>query len=156
MRYAENTQVSSDRSRAEIEKTLTRYGATAFGYGWEGRSSVIMFRMNNRQIKFVIGLPEREQFRLTETGRQRAENAMREKFEQAVRQKWRAFALVVKAKLEAVESGISEFEEEFLAHIVLPNGRTAGDFMLPQIAEIYSKGTMPKMLGMGNEDVGKA
>lgn len=29
MKYAANTEVSADRSRAEIEKTLTKYGATA-------------------------------------------------------------------------------------------------------------------------------
>ena len=35
-RYAAQTEVSSDRSRAEIERTLRKYGATAFAYGWEG------------------------------------------------------------------------------------------------------------------------
>ena len=33
-RYAEQTSVAAERSRAEIEGTLTRYGATAFMYGW--------------------------------------------------------------------------------------------------------------------------
>ncbi|GAG36103.1 unnamed protein product [marine sediment metagenome] len=67
------------------------------------------------------------------------------------RQKWRALSLVIKAKLEAVESGISIFEEEFLAHIVLPDGRTIGDFMIPQIKTIYSSGKMPKLLPIGKE-----
>ena len=34
-RYAANTEVGSERSRAEIERTLTRYGATSFMYGWD-------------------------------------------------------------------------------------------------------------------------
>lgn len=34
-RYAENTSVSSDRSRAEIEQILARYGAEQFMYGWD-------------------------------------------------------------------------------------------------------------------------
>lgn len=33
--YAASTSVSIDRSRAEIEHTLIRYGATSFVYGWE-------------------------------------------------------------------------------------------------------------------------
>jgi len=33
-RYAEGTSVPADRSRAEIERTLTRYGADQFAYGW--------------------------------------------------------------------------------------------------------------------------
>ena len=36
-RYAEGTSVPVDRSRAEIERALTRYGATGFGYQWERR-----------------------------------------------------------------------------------------------------------------------
>jgi hypothetical protein len=31
---------------------------------------------------------------------------------------------VIKTKLEAVESGITEFEAEFYAHTVLPGGQT--------------------------------
>ena len=41
MSYAKDTSVSVERSRAEIETTLTRYGATAFGYATdEGRAIV--------------------------------------------------------------------------------------------------------------------
>ena len=40
--------------------------------------------------------------------------------EQERRRLWRALLLNIKAKLEAVESGISVFDEEFMAHIVLP------------------------------------
>lgn len=35
MAYAAATDVSSDRTRAEIEKTLLRYGAERFSYGWD-------------------------------------------------------------------------------------------------------------------------
>ena len=39
-RYASSTEVSAGRSREEIERTISRYGATAFGYGWEnGRAT---------------------------------------------------------------------------------------------------------------------
>ena len=40
------------------------------------------------------------------------------------RQRWRALNLAIKAKLEAVESGIVTFDQEFLAHIVGPSGQT--------------------------------
>lgn len=43
-RYAADTSVSVERSKAEIEKTLTRYGASAFAYGWEGDEAMIQFR----------------------------------------------------------------------------------------------------------------
>jgi hypothetical protein len=67
-------------------------------------------------------------------------------WEQACRQRWRALALVVKAKLEAVECGISTFEEEFLAWMMLPDGSTVGDRMLPQLETAYRTGQMPPLL----------
>ena len=40
MAYASTTR-APDRSRAEIEKILERYGATSFAYGWSGDIAVI-------------------------------------------------------------------------------------------------------------------
>jgi hypothetical protein len=61
--------------------------------------------------------------------------------------------LVIKAKLEAVESGIACFEEEFMAHIVLPDGRTVGEHVIPGIAQAYETGNVPALLPWhgGNE-----
>jgi len=36
-RYAERTTVSTQASRADIERTLEKYGATAFVSGWDQR-----------------------------------------------------------------------------------------------------------------------
>ena len=150
VKYAQNTQVSSDKSKAEIEKTLQRYGANGFMYGWQESKAVIAFQMAERHIKFILPMPDRndDEFRLTDRGKERAENAQQQAYEQSIRQKWRALALVIKAKLEAVESGISEFEKEFLANIVLPDGSSVGDFMIPQIKIAYQSGSMPKLLSM--------
>ena len=149
--YAANTEVSSDKSRSEIERTLKRYGADAFGYGWEDNRAVVQFRANDRHVRFVLPLPDRAQFVRTPSRNPRPSAAQVEKaYEQAVRQRWRALALAVKAKLESVEAGIATFEEEFLAHIVLPDGSTVAQFMVPQVAVAYENGSMPKMLpGVG-------
>lgn len=58
----------------------------------------------------------------------------------------RALALVVKAKLEAVAAGITEFDDEFLAHLILPNGTTVGDHVRPAIQHAYETGQMPTAL----------
>ncbi len=150
-RYAEKTTVTSADSRTEIEKTLRRYGADQFMYGWEETKAAIGFRLGGRQVRFILPLPNRQddEIRLTPAKRQnRSPEAQEAAYEQAVKQRWRALALVIKAKLEAVETGITEFDEEFLAHIVLPNGTTVGQFMLPQIDEAYKKGSMPSLLPM--------
>lgn len=147
-KYAEKTTVAADRSRAEIEKTLTRYGADQFIYGWDADHDAIGFRMNGRQVKFSLPKPDinSDDIRLTESGKERTQTQINAAYEQAERQRWRALALVIKAKLEAVEAGITVFDNEFMAHIALPDGQTVGDFMRPQIELAYEKGTMPALL----------
>ena len=146
--YAKNTTVSTELSRIEIEKILIRYGAEGFAYATASGMAMIGFSMFDRQVKFVLPLPKKEEFRYTSTGRSRTENSQYEAWEQACRQRWRAFKLVIQAKLEAVECGISVFEDEFMSNIVLPGGQTVGDFMRPQIAEAYRLGSPPQLLPM--------
>ena len=71
--YAETTEVSSDRSRAEIERTLERYGATAFMYGWDIQRAVISFDVAGRRYRIALPLPEKDDptFTHSPTGRQR-------------------------------------------------------------------------------------
>ena len=148
MTYAENTTVSTDKSRSEIERTLQRYGADQFMYGWDQDKAVVGFRMAGRQIRFLLPMPDKQDRRFTHTptGKARKESLIYTEWEQACRQKWRALSLVIKAKLEAVEAEIAMFEDEFMANIVLPNGSTVSQFMLPQIEEAYDLGQMPKLL----------
>jgi hypothetical protein len=149
-RYASDTQVNMQRSRAEIERTLTRYGATGFMYGSAGDRAVVAFEAEGRRVKFTIPIEPIECFRLTPSQQfQRSDDGTRSAWEKAQRQKWRALALVIKAKLEAVESGIVEFEDEFLAHIVLPDGRTMGELARPQLRIAYESGDVPPLLGYG-------
>ena len=148
MAYAEKTSVSTEKSRADIERTLQRYGADQFMYGYDQNRAVVGFRMAGRQIRFLLPMPDKNssEFTKTSTGRERKESQAYASWEQACRQKWRALFLVIKAKLEAVESGISIFDDEFMANIVLPDGRTVSDFMLPQVEAAYENGEMPMML----------
>tara|TARA_R100001086_G_scaffold245787_3_gene177163 strand:+ start:4440 stop:4904 length:465 start_codon:yes stop_codon:yes gene_type:complete len=147
-RYAQNTQVSADRSRGELEKVLQRYGAEAFAYGTERTHAFVAFRVSGRSVRFSIQLPdiEDQEFTLTPTGRERAPAAIYAEWEKATRQRWRALLLVVKAKLEAIDSGISSFEQEFLAWIVDAQGRTLGDTLVPQLDRIASGSSPLKLL----------
>lgn len=150
MKYASKTTVAADRSRNEIERTLKRYGADQFAYGWGEDKAMIGFRMNGKFIRFELPLSKREDFACTPTGRRRSsQTATEEAWDQAVRQSWRALALLVKAKLESVESGITVFEEEFMAHIVMPDGRTVSEWATPQIEQAYETGKVPPLLSAG-------
>lgn len=155
-RYAENTSVSSEKSRGEIERTLIRYGASKFSYGWSGDRAIIAFAAHERMIRFELPLPSKnsEEFTHTPGKRHLRRSAAQAEaaWEQASRQRWRALALAIKAKLEAVECEITSFEQEFLAHIVMPNGRTVGELVTGQIEQGYAKGTTPRMTLMLLED----
>jgi hypothetical protein len=147
-RYAAGTDVPTDRSRAEIEKTLRRYGATGFMYGWDEQRAVLGFVAHGRQVRFVLPMPnpDAKEFRLTDTGRDRSPTAAADAYERAVRQTWRVFALVVKAKLEAVAAGLVTFRDEFLAHLVLPDGMTVADTIRGGVDEAYRTGAVPALL----------
>jgi len=147
-RYAQETSVPVDRSLAEIEKTLKRYGADQFLYATKLDKAMIMFRSNNMLIRFIVPMPDpgSNEIKKTKTGRTRKSTIVAEAYSKEIRRRWRALSLSIKAKLESVETGIALFEEEFMANIVLPNDQTVGEFMIPQIKEVYIQGKMPKML----------
>jgi hypothetical protein len=131
--YAANTSVPVDRTRAEIEHTLMRYGATGFAYGMEADRAMVGFQTAERRIRFVLPLV-------------RTKQQSQSHYDQMTRCRWRALLLSIKAKLEAVESGIESFDEAFLSHIVMPNGQTMAEHSLPYIREAYGTGKMPPLL----------
>lgn len=146
MTYAANTSVSVAKSKAEIEAILERYGADQFMSGWNAENAIIGFtiRIDDdqiRQIKFNLSMPSKTERRFTHhsKGTRTVEAALKE-WEQACRQRWRALALVIKAKLEAVECGISTIEDEFLAQTVMDDGRTVSQHVKEPIAISYSRG----------------
>ena len=146
-KYASNTEVAIDRSRQEIEKELVRFGAEGFSYGWQGARAMIEFIYHNKRVRFLLELPARETFNKPPP-KTRGWNSRRadESWEQAKRQRWRSLALIVKAKLVAVTDGIKTFEHEFGLDIVLPDGQTVAEHVLPKIEESYRIGVTPQLL----------
>ncbi|WP_062017425.1 hypothetical protein [Aureimonas sp. AU4] len=148
MPYAENTSVSVEKTEAEIKATLRRYGADRFMTGEDRAGAVISFEMKDRRVTFRLPLPDRAEQRFKFDGRRNVRPVAKqtEAWEQACRSRWRALFLCIKAKLESVESGIETFEDAFLAQIVLPDGGTVADHILPRIADAYASGTMQPLL----------
>ena len=148
MTYAKDTKVPPDRSRAEIERTLTRFGADAFSYGYEGDRSIVAFRAQGRMVRFEVTIPSLSDFRVAPGRgyRVRTQTQQENARDQAIRQRWRALLLVIKAKLESIEAGIESFDEAFLPHLLLPDRTTVGDWLGPQIEAAYETGEMPELL----------
>lgn len=127
-RFAEGTTVRTDKTRAEIERTLARFGASHFAYMAHPDKAVIAFRTRDRNIRFDLPLKRAAHFRTVE------------RHERYLREQWRALLLSIKAKLSSVESGIETFEQAFMAHVVMPDGRTISERIVPAIAHAYQTG----------------
>jgi len=155
--YAKSTTVTIEKSRAGIEKAVTQYGGTDFGFGSKHGTSLIWFHMQERHVRFILPMPNPNDDwfkfkiyagKITTILRTKVQRA--EAYEQAKRQVWRALRIVVIAKLEAVEAGISEFETEFLGNIMVPGtNNTVAEWLRPQLEQSYLTGTLPPMLPGG-------
>jgi len=141
-RYAERSEVTVQRSRTHLEQLLHSHGAEGFAYGWTATHDRVEFVWKGTRVRFTLPRPSREKFVLTTTGLQRSDKSVQAALDAEDRRRWRALLLVVRAKVEAVESGISIFEEEFLAFIVMPNEKTVGEILVPRLHD----GTIAKKL----------
>lgn len=142
-KYAANTKVPVERSRAEIERILRRYGIENFFFGTSPRGDGIGFNYNGRNIKFGIPLPKKDEFKTNQTGEQ--------DYKRAIRQRYRVLVIALKAKLEMVDIGLTTFEDEFLAQTCLTGGETVGEALKTQIETMLLTGEMPKLLPSGKE-----
>jgi hypothetical protein len=149
-RFAADTSVSMDRSIAEIRTTVRRYGAAEFAHMESDERAAVTFTMKGRRIQFTLAMPNPKDraFTHTEAKRQpRTAAGAHEAWEQACRSRWRALALVIKAKLEAVEVGIVVFEDEFLANTIMPGSSvTFGAAVREKMALAHQEGSHVPLL----------
>ena len=122
--YAEDTKVPIAQSRAQIETMLRKVSANRIVTMDEALEAVVAFMLAGRLIRLRIEISG-------------------DASDQRRRAIWRAIGLVVKAKIEAVAQGITTVEQEWLAHVVLPDGSTVGDWVEPHLQVAYDDGRMP-------------
>ena len=149
MSYASNTSVSEDRSRAEIERMLMKYGAEEFGYMTRRDEGIICFVYRGIQARLSVPLPDRDdpKFTRTPTGRKtRSGTQAFNEWQKEVRRRWRALCLVIKALLVGVDDGVLSFEQAFMPFIVWGNNRTTSEMLLPHVKAAIEGGAMPLTL----------
>jgi len=144
MAYAETTKVPLEQSIAEIIGMVRKAGAEQLGQFHERGRFIIMFTLGDRQMKFTVPLV------MTYDGPERGGNGrvidQQAWLEQRNRQKGRALMLVIKAKLESVESGVETFEQAFLANIVTATGQTVFERIEQPLALEYSGGKVAPLM----------
>jgi hypothetical protein len=132
--YAARTGVAPDRSLAELERELTKRGATAFGYNWTATETVVAFTLSGLQVRMALPMPNRADHQ-DYKARNGARVSGQKTYDLEVRRRWRALVLVVKAKLIAVDEGITSLEREFLADTILVDGTTVLEHVRPAIEQ---------------------
>lgn len=152
MAYAEKTNIAFEKSIAEIIGLLRKNGADRIGQMEEKERFTIQFFAHERLVRFRVKFPAIEDMPEYDGRRVRLTTAQRlDRLEQAKRQRGRALMLVIKAKLESVESQVETFEEAFLANVVMADGQTMYERVREPIAIEYQSG-VPNTLMLTSGD----
>ncbi len=134
-KYAANTQVPVGRSKQQIEKLLTDWGINEFFFGTSPRGDGIGFKYKDNVYKFNVPTPKKSNYYSNAT------------YQRELRRRWRVLYMSLKMELEKINSGLTTFEDQFLAMRCLPDGSTVSDFMnLPENLELLHKAEMPRLL----------
>jgi len=149
MAFAEETKISFEASIAEILKMVKRAGADQVG-NYEGPDRhEIHFVLSERLIRFKLPLSTLNDIPLKDGRNSIMSTPQREaRLAKHRRQRARSLLLVIKAKLESVESGIETLEQAFLANVVMANGQTVYERVAEPIALEYKTGTPDVTMGL--------
>jgi len=161
--YAKGTTVSVARTKAEIEESLEKFGATSIVIGTQPDRGIVMFELQGRRFRFTVKYPDLKKFfvfganRNQHTAKLTDTQLAQTKLDQAKKERWRLLAMLIKIKLEAIgeveekEDRLELFKNEFLAYTVLPDNSTVGEWAEPHLIETYKNNTMLPMLPEGGK-----
>jgi hypothetical protein len=128
-RFAEDTRVPVATSQAQVKAMLQKAGATRTAVFEEPLNSSVAFQIGDGMYRITVPVDPS------------AKSAAQDE-----KRAWRLMGLLIKAKLEAVKEGASTIEREFLADMLLYNGRTVAETAMPEIERARVEGRMPKSL----------
>ncbi|GAB2753325.1 hypothetical protein [Sinomonas soli] len=131
--YIRGASVTCSASQAEIQTMLAAAGATGIRFASERGKTRITFRSGGHH--FLLALP--------------AAMSDLPHAQEGARRGWRQLSALVQAKLDAVDAGITTFDEEFLAYMVMPGGATVFQAVAPGVAAAYAAAAPPPAVPPG-------
>ncbi|BCT74755.1 hypothetical protein SCMU_05970 [Sinomonas cyclohexanicum] len=114
--YVRGASITAAASQSEIQQMLMSSGATGLRWSREDGKAAIAFRAEPRRFRLVLALPHTADGlppRVTAYATAKTPHDLS-------RQRWRQLSLLIRAKLDAVDSGIATFDEEFLGYMLDP------------------------------------
>jgi hypothetical protein len=136
MVYAQGTKVTVEASLQELKRLLKKHGATSIGTYEDDAQSVITFTINGLTIKQSVLSPDAQDYRWTASGTMRSDMGQRDAIDAELRRRWRVLVIYLKAKLTAIDEGITTIEREFLADVTRYDGSTVGEAIIPRLKQI--------------------
>lgn len=150
MAHGERTEVEVHKSISEIVGLIKKAGAQRIAQFEEPERFTVQFELADRLIKFAVRLPTIEEMPTRDGRNVMLSHQQRiAKRDQRHRQRARALLLVIRAKLESVESQVETFEQAFLANIVMSDGATIYERIAEPIALEYASGKPNALLLTG-------
>lgn len=108
----QDTAVDSYKSQGDLDRLMSRYGVEATR--WSTYPGLIRFEFQLNRLGYRIDVP-------VPAGRTDRES------EQLRRERARVMFYYVKAKMNAVETGVGDIAREFLPYMITGTGRVLGD-----------------------------
>lgn len=125
-----SSATSGDKALGEIQKILRQFNCNKFGsmLDWEAGTLILQFEWNGQQVSFPANFkgyataylkekPWSSRMHCTKAEHEAKALEIGSMAVYSILRDW------IKAQLTAVETGLISFEEVFLAHIMLPNGK---------------------------------
>jgi hypothetical protein len=148
----EDTQVPVARSQEAIRSLVMRHGGFGFAAvserdpsgefpSQEGFHAKVMIDAKPYAVKIMAQLKKAGRG----TEKQRQDWTEREE-----RRVWRVLYYHIKSVFEAADSGVMEFRELMLPFILVPDGRTIAEHILPQL-DAKLAGNPSRLLGNGEQ-----
>lgn len=129
-KYAEGTKVTVESSRGEISGILSKHGVQRMGWTSEPAGDSLLFELGGYSFRFYIARPSLDDVKRAYVdggGRWSLVYDPQAKVDAEWRRRWRANVLLLKAKLEFIQSGDTTLIRELLPYAVLPGGQTVED-----------------------------
>lgn len=125
-RYAEGTRVTVESSRGEITGILAKHGVKRMGWMGDEAADELMFELGGGSYRFRIERPSAASMLARDGGQYTypANVDWHAKADAEWRRRWRANVLLLKAKLEFIESGDTTLDRELLPYRILKGGQT--------------------------------
>ncbi|MES2408968.1 MAG: hypothetical protein V4509_01540 [Patescibacteria group bacterium] len=142
MKAYKGTSVNWSKSQTQITKLLNSLGIYESRFTNLADKFALEFRVSeSKKVLFKIGVEKGVSIRIVVPFQNFSDNKKREKELNALH---RVLFYHIKAKFVAIESGLTEFMEEFMPHLVIMdksgNSSTLGQQLLPKYKQSIESG----------------